>query len=918
MEKDDRIRTYILITAIILGFLFLLARLWTLQIVDGEKYAEQSVLKAVRTVREHNFRGNIYDRNGELLAYNRLVYTVTLTDVDIYENERQHHLALNGMIYQISKTLARNGEQMIHDLKIAAGENGSYMYTVKGNALDRFKADVFGKTDPDEMTEEQKAMSADDMVRFLAGNGRYALYGTGESDYSSQERSTYGLPENYTQEEILDILGIRYMLSFHAYQKYVPIVIARDVSEETVAFMLENSEKLAGADIGQDWERVYNGGEAFSHILGYVGKISEEELSEFEDSDKGYTMDSIVGKAGLEQYLEKDLQGTDGKRQIYVDNMGRVLGEGAVIQEMVNGKDISLTVDKDLQIAVYDFLEQKLAEILSENLINAKNFDKTNIADTTDIRIPVYDVYIALFENGVIRTGEFYDAEASELEKRMAGIWEKKQEEVLGAIRIELEGEGTSYRMLSPEMQDYVSYIEESCSYLDVTAADQDDVYREWKSGGEISLREYLFYAAQNGWIKTEDMDLKDKYNTADEIYHVLSEQILEDLKNDDTFCKKMFRYLILEGRITNMEICGLLYEQEIFPERDEDYERLTNGSMDAFEFIQKKIQTREITPAQLALDPCSASAVVVETGTGNVLACVSYPGYDNNRLANQVDDEYYGSLLNDRSLPLYNRATQQLTAPGSVFKPLTIIAGIQEGVIQADTEVFCDGVFDKVEPSLRCWKHSGHGEVANAPTALQFSCNDYLCEISYRLGMQQGGSFDDGQALHCLRKYAEMFHLNETSGIEIYESVPHMTDAYGIPSAIGQGTHNYTTTQLARYINAVASRGDGSPLTLIENTEGEENWHIDLPDPVWDTVQTGMQQFAQENAVLKDMEINVAGKTGTAQESKYRPDHALFAGYAPAEAPEITIAVRIANGYASSNATMAGRNIFNYYFGLE
>ena len=603
MEKDDRIRTYILITAIILGFLFLLARLWTLQIVDGEKYAEQSVLKAVRTVREHNFRGNIYDRNGELLAYYRLVYTVTLTDVDIYENERQHHLALNGMIYQISKTLARNGEQMIHDLKIAAGENGSYMYTVKGNALDRFKADVFGKTDPDEMTEEQKAMSADDMVRFLAGNGRYALYGTGESDYSSQERSTYGLPENYTQEEILDILGIRYMLSFHAYQKYVPIVIARDVSEETVAFMLENSEKLAGADIGQDWERVYNGGEAFSHILGYVGKISEEELSEFEDSDKGYTMDSIVGKAGLEQYLEKDLQGTDGKRQIYVDNMGRVLGEGAVIQEMVNGKDISLTVDKDLQIAVYDFLEQKLAEILSENLINAKNFDKTNIADTTDIRIPVYDVYIALFENGVIRTGEFYDAEASELEKRMAGIWEKKQEEVLGAIRIELEGEGTSYRMLSPEMQDYVSYIEESCSYLDVTAADQDDVYREWKSGGEISLREYLFYAAQNGWIKTEDMDLKDKYNTADEIYHVLSEQILEDLKNDDTFCKKMFRYLILEGRITNMEICGLLYEQEIFPERDEDYERLTNGSMDAFEFIQKKIQTREITPAQLALD---------------------------------------------------------------------------------------------------------------------------------------------------------------------------------------------------------------------------------------------------------------------------------------------------------------------------
>ncbi len=90
------------------------------------------------------------------------------------------------------------------------------------------------------------------------------------------------------------------------------------------------------------------------------------------------------------------------------------------------------------------------------------------------------------------------------------------------------------------------------------------------------------------------------------------------------------------------------------------------------------------------------------------------------------------------------------------------------------------------------------------------------------------------------------------------------------------------------------------------------------LTDSIWDTVGSGMVQFAQNNSVLRNMPISVAGKTGTAQESKSRPDHALFVGYAPAETPEITIAVRIANGYGSSNATAVGRSIFNYYFGLE
>ncbi len=403
---------------------------------------------------------------------------------------------------------------------------------------------------------------------------------------------------------------------------------------------------------------------------------------------------------------------------------------------------------------------------------------------------------------------------------------------------------------------------------------------------------------------------------------------LFRSITNSSEFKKVLFKWLLLEDRIRGKDICQLLYDQQILSFIDKDYEKLISGSIDAFSFIKKKIQQVEITPAQLALDPCSASAVVIQQETGKVLALVSYPGYDNNRLANQMDSAYYNKLLNDKSLPLYNRATQQLTAPGSTLKPITIIAGLQEGVISPDSSVLCDGVFDKVIPNLKCWKHTGHGNVINAPTALQYSCNDYLCEIAYRLGAVDGTKYTDNIALERLQKYAKLFCLDKKSGIEITESQPHVTDAHSIPSAIGQGTHNYTTIQLARYVNTIASEGNIFQLSLIKgitDTNGAlietdvvlEN-KVELQDTIWDTVHLGMEQFAQNNSALRDMEIKIAGKTGTAQESENRPDHALFVGYAPAKAPQITIAVRIANGYGSSNSIAVGKSIFNYYFGLQ
>lgn len=929
VRKDQNIRCFILQFIFIALFSILIHRLFVLQIVNGQKYAEDFELQITRTIREHNTRGNIYDCNGEVLAYNELVYTVTMIDDGTYASERERQLSINSVIYCVMKKLNENNEQINNELKIEVGTDGNYVYTVSGRALARFKADIFGESDPDDMTPEQVNMSANDMIQFLAGNSKFALYGTGKSFYSEEELQKYGLPKEYTDEEVLTIVGIRYMLSLNRYKKYVPITLARNISDKTVAYIMENNQSLIGIDIGQDWERTYTGGEAFSHILGYVGKISSEEMEKYADSDRDYTPDSIVGKSGIEQYMESELQGLNGEKQIVVNNVGKVVGEKNIIKETVSGKDVYLSIDKDLQIAVYHILEQNLAGIISSNLINTKKFDKNHISDTSDIRIPIYDVYIALVNNSIIQLSDLYCADATELERHIAKVLEEKKGEVLNSLKEELLNGNTDYSRLSEEMQEYISYITGKIEILNESSIDkEDDVYKRWKDKSGISVKEFLTYAIENGWIAAGFIDSEQGYFTTDEMFVLLIENIEKKIADDNEFEKILFKWLLFEDRIKGSDICRLLYDQQILSVADDDYEKLVSGQIDAFSFMKKKIEQLEITPAQLALDPCSASAVVVQQETGKILALVSYPGYDNNRLANQMDSAYYNRLLNDKALPLYNRATQQLTAPGSTFKPITVIAGLQERVISPDSSVLCDGVFDKVFPNLKCWKHTGHGNVINAPTALQYSCNDYLCDIAYRLGTINGMEYTDNAALESLQEYSKLFYLDKKSGVEIAESQPHVTDAYGIPSAIGQGTHNYATVQLVRYVNTIASRGNVFQLSLVkgiadtngnfvENNAVLEN-KVELPDSVWDTVSSGMVQFAQNNSVLRDMEISIAGKTGTAQESKRRPDHALFVGYAPAETPEITIAVRIANGYGSSNSTAVGKDIFNYYFGLE
>lgn len=154
-------------------------------------------------------------------------------------------------------------------------------------------------------------------------------YGIGERT-DPDDKSTFVPGQGYTKAEVLKLITIRYAMKANSYQKYIPTTIATDVSEKTVAAVKENNDALLGIDIAEDTIRRYINGTYFSHIIGYTGKISSDELkslneetSRGEDEPDRYEMNDTVGKSGIEKVMETYLQGEKGSETIYVDNLGK-------------------------------------------------------------------------------------------------------------------------------------------------------------------------------------------------------------------------------------------------------------------------------------------------------------------------------------------------------------------------------------------------------------------------------------------------------------------------------------------------------------------------------------------------------------------------------------------------------------------
>lgn len=908
-----------------LGFV-LINRIFDLQIVNGKDYLEHFTLKIKKEKTISSTRGTIYDRNGEVLAYNELAYSITIEDV--YESGKDKNKNLNATIHKLIHYIEDNNDKLINDFNIIVDNKGEYVFSVSGSALKRFLADIYGKLRYEDLEFYQQTATAEDVIAYLAGPKRFAI-----GDYKDKKDSkSFEVGLGYEgKEEVLKMVTVRYNMSLNSFQKYIATPVATEVSDETVAVIMENSEQLNGVSVAEDTIRKYVDSVYFSHIIGYTGKISNEEYEELSQKSDNYTLNDVIGKAGIEQVMELKLQGMKGSETVYVDNVGKVI-ETSDRHEPVAGNDLYLTIDKNLQKAVYNILEQKIAGILVSKIDNTKEYVAGENASSSKIRIPIYDVYFALINNNVIDINHFADDKAKEVEKQVYAAFMDRQNSVFANIRQQLIDEPVPYNKLSTEYQGYclsiVSKLTDDGILNNALIDKEDETYLAWRNES-ISLKEYLGYCISKNWIDVSKLKLNSKYSDSDTVYEAILEYLENALQEDLAFSKKIYRYMIKDDIISGRQICLLLFEQNIIDGTDAEREGLKNGTKQPYGFLLDKIENLNITPAQLALDPCSGSCVVTDTNTGEVLACVTYPSYDNNRLANTIDSEYYKSLQEDLSMPQWDYATQQTSAPGSTFKMVSAAAGLEEGVIGLSESITCKGTWETITPqSPKCWiSPSSHGPL-DIEGALEHSCNYYFYETGYRLG-RQNGIYDSDQGLAKLAYYADQFGLSEKSGVEITEEAPHLSDSDAVRSAIGQGTNNFTTVGLARYVTTIANGGTCYNLSLLDKlTDSNGNLiedytptvrnQVTLKDSTWDAIHRGMRKVVEGKSYYEGLAVNVAGKTGTAQESKSRPNHALFVCYAPYETPKISITSRIAFGYASDYAAQMTQDVIKYYFKLE
>ena len=255
--------------------------------------------------------------------------------------------------------------------------------------------------------------------------------------------------------------------------------------------------------------------------------------------------------------------------------------------------------------------------------------------------------------------------------------------------------------------------------------------------------------------------------------YNELDEMVKQNMTPIDFLVQ-----LVEEGTedFTEKEILLAFDEQGKVKLTEETRQQFRENREGSTEYtIIEQLEKGTLKPNQFAVNPSSASTVVIDVDTGELLSMVGYPYADSNQMTTNFN-QYYGTLFDERSM-LWNRALMTAKAPGSTFKMISAIAGLEEGVVTPSTQIYCTGVYEKVgQPAPKCWIHSntggGHGNV-DLETALEVSCNYYFFEVAYRLSQQSDTLYG---GIDALTKYVEMFGLDSKTGVELAETLPNMS----------------------------------------------------------------------------------------------------------------------------------------------
>lgn len=342
-----------------------------------------------------------------------------------------------------------------------------------------------------------------------------------------------------------------------------------------------------------------------------------------------------------------------------------------------------------------------------------------------------------------------------------------------------------------------------------------------------------------------------------------------------------------------------------------------------------------------------AGAAVVMNVKTGEVLAMASYPDYDPSSFVNGIDTETWNYYINGDTKPLENKAISAMYSPGSTFKMATAIAGLQEGKITTTETIRDTGVYKKYNSSWKCWNTSGHGRIA-VSDAIKKSCNYFFYELGDRLGIDT------------LAKYAYYLGLGHKTGIELKGEISGVlasnkiaeqenrvwNPGETISAAIGQSYNTFTPIQMAKYVSMVANRGKKLDVTIVKsivNPDGSEVSRDEYENEVHqklgleddnteemsfdekniDAILEGMRGVTSESggtaySIFQGFNIEVGGKTGSAQTGVKDKTNAWFVGFAPFDDPEIAIVVFVRNGGHGNYTAEVARDVIAQYFGMN
>lgn len=657
----------------IIAIIFVI-QLFNIQIINGASYREQAENKIVRTESISASRGEIYDRNGVLLATNKLTY-----NIEFYRTKVGTDLT-NNAIKDLVDILESNGDSVYSTFPI-------------NNNLDNFS---------DEYLEDEELKNTFLSKIKLDSSASF-------NDVIDYYTKLYAI-EDFEYEDKIKIIKVKYEANLNGYSLFNSAIIAKNISKNSVAQIEEQKSKLYGFNIVSVPQRYYISDDFACHILGYVSKINTTEYAKLKDG--GYTINSMIGKAGVEESMENYLKGIDGVKKVVTDSLGNVTSE-TVTKEAESGNNVTLTIDYRIQNVVENALKSTLQNLKSG----------------------------ALSKNPI------------------------------------------------PEAQ--------------------------------------------------------------------------------------------------------------------------------------------------------SGSCVVLDVETGEVLAMSSYPTYNINSFINGIKTEQWNSLINDVQKPMFNRAISGTYSPGSTYKMLMGIAGLEAGGITVD-ELYTDPGIYPYAYQPKCWiytaHHITHGTI-NLAGALKGSCNSYFYEVGRRIGIEE------------IVKWAKNFGLGQKTGIELSGEASGNIAGDGaktwslgdtLSASIGQSTNLFTPIQLANYISAIANGGTLNKVSLIKNVGNDiksvslsdvanyskeftgvdfKTKELNIDSSYINAIKEGMYAVTTETGgtaadIFADSKVEVAGKTGTAQVSS-GANNAIFVGFAPYDNPKIAVVAIVEHGDEGYYLAPMVKEITNAYFDI-